>query len=89
MKRTDVIDEDGNEMVAPDPTSDVGRIIYLLEYGRARGFRIGPVVQVGDAIVQVRDLRQPAAKDEDDKTKPVVQEPTIWQQAGYDGPDQD
>lgn len=60
-KRTDITDEDGNAIPPPDPGSPVMQIIYLLEYGRTRGFRIGPRVQVGDTIVEVRDLRQEAA----------------------------
>lgn len=65
MKKTTVIDDDGNEIVPPPDDSDVAHIIYLLEYGRKRGFRIGPTVQIGDVIVQVRDLRQEAQMHRD------------------------
>jgi hypothetical protein len=57
-RKTEIIDDDGNELAPPDPTSHVGQVIYLLEYGRKRGFRIGPTVQIGDVIVQVADIRQ-------------------------------
>lgn len=57
-KRTEVIDEDGNALPPPEPGSPVAAVIYLLEYGRLRGFRIGPTVQVDGVIVQVADLRQ-------------------------------
>ena len=54
----DVLDDDGNIIPPPPADHPVMAVIYLLEYGRKRGFRIGPTVQVGDTIVQVRDLRQ-------------------------------
>jgi hypothetical protein len=57
-KRTDVIDEDGNIINPPQVDSPITAIVWLLEYGRKRGFKIGPTVQVGDTIVQVEDLRQ-------------------------------
>lgn len=57
-KRDEVIDEDGNALPPPEPGSPVAMIIYLLEYGRKRGFKIGPRVQVGDAVAEVLDLRQ-------------------------------
>ena len=56
--KTAVIDEDGNELTPPEPGSTLAQVIYLLEYGRKRGFQIGPALQVGDIIVQVRDLRE-------------------------------
>jgi hypothetical protein len=52
------VDEDGNPIGAPDPQSDAGRLIYLLEWARLRGFRLGPTLQIGGLIVQVADLRQ-------------------------------
>jgi hypothetical protein len=64
-KRDEVIDDDGNILAPPAPDSPVGQLIYLLEYGRKRGFRIGPRVQVGDTIVEVLDLRQRKAVQED------------------------
>lgn len=57
-KKREVIDEEGNVMAPPEPGSPVAQIIYLLEYGRRYGFRIGPRVQVGDTIAEVLDLRQ-------------------------------
>lgn len=51
-------DDDGNELTPPSPDSDIGQLIYLLEYGRQRGFRIGPRVQIGDVVLEVADLRQ-------------------------------
>lgn len=57
-KRDEVIDDDGNVLLPPEPGSPVAQIIYLLEYGRKRGFRIGPRVQVGDTVAEVLDLRQ-------------------------------
>ena len=57
-KRHEVIDDDGNALPPPEPGSPVAQIIYLLEYGRLRGFRIGPRVQIGDAVAEVLDLRQ-------------------------------
>lgn len=61
-------DEEGNDLIPPDPSSQVYQLIYLLEYGRKRGFRIGPTLQIGDVIVQVRDLREqvPEIKAEPD-----------------------
>lgn len=58
MRKTTMVDEDGNEILPPEPNSPVGQLIYLLEWGRKRGFRIGPTVQIGDVILQVRDLRE-------------------------------
>lgn len=66
-RKIDIVDDDGNELPPPDPGSPVAQIIYLLEYGRKRGFMIGPRVQVGDAIVEVRDLRQAAAHARDQR----------------------
>jgi len=51
-------DEDGNIVPVPPAESDLAQLIQLLEYGRRRGFRIGPTVRVGALVVQVQDLRQ-------------------------------
>lgn len=57
-KPTASIDEHGNALLEVDPNSMVGQLVALLEYGRRRGFRIGPFVQIGDVRLQVQDLRQ-------------------------------
>lgn len=56
----DIIDDDGNLIAPPPPDSPVAQIVWLLEYARKREFQIG-AIQIGDTIVQVRDLRQNAA----------------------------
>jgi hypothetical protein len=60
-RKTEVTDEDGNIIPPPDPNHPVMAIVWLLEYGRTRGFQIGPHVQVGDTVVTVKDLRQAVA----------------------------
>ena len=74
MKKTDIIDDDGNLLPPPDPSSPVAQFIYLIEYGRTRGFVIGPHVQIGDLIVEVRDMRQAAqmARDRQQGTPDLV-----------------
>lgn len=57
-KRDDIIDDDGNLILPPPADSDVAALIYLLEYGRKRGFLIGPTVKIGETTVQVVDIRQ-------------------------------
>jgi hypothetical protein len=66
----DVLDDDGNIIDPPPPDHPVHAVIYLLEYGRKRGFKIGPTVQVGDTIVQVADLRQARANSQDRAQEP-------------------
>lgn len=51
-------DEDGNPVPQPVVASDVSDLIQLMEYGRRKGFRIGPTVRVGKIVLQIRDLRQ-------------------------------
>lgn len=82
IKRRPFADEDGNIINEPPPDSPIAQIIYLLEYGRQRGFKIGPTVQVGDTTVQVTDLRQLRESVRTDTT-----EVSIWKQHGYDGDD--
>lgn len=72
-------DDEGNNLPVPPADSDIGQLIYLLEYGRQRGFRIGPTVQIGNVIVQVSDLRQ-----HEGRAQSETPEPTIWQQNGHD-----
>ena len=62
-RKSDVIDDDGNIIDPPPPDHAVRAIVWLIEYGRRRGFLIGPTVQVGDVIVQVRDLRLEAERE--------------------------
>lgn len=57
MKKSPIATDDGAD-IQIDPSSDVGQLIMLLEYARARGFQVGPTVQIGSVIAQVRDLRQ-------------------------------
>jgi hypothetical protein len=57
-RKHEIIDDDGNALPPPAPDTDVALIIYLLEYGRKRGFRIGPTLKVGETVLQVADLRQ-------------------------------
>lgn len=70
-------DDDGNPLAVPDPTSNVGQLIYLLEWARQRGFRVGPTIQIGDLVVQVQDIRQASASHADEP------DPGPWRQAGY------
>ena len=57
------IDEHGNPLPEVDPMSSAGQLIALLEYCRRRQFRIGPMVKIGDVMVQVQDLRQDDGRD--------------------------
>lgn len=57
-RKHEVLDDHGNALPPPEAGTDVANIIYLLEYGRTRDFRIGPIVKVGETTVQVLDLRQ-------------------------------
>ncbi len=82
MATRQVLDDDGNALPAPDPTSDVGQLIYLLEYARLRGFELGPTLQIGNTVVQVKDLRQRAEQFDRETTK--VSERSIWQENGHD-----
>ena len=76
-------DVDGNPLVSPTGDSDVGRLVYLLEWARRRGFRIGPTVRVGTLILQVQDLRQ----DEGQRIAGNEPDPGPWRTAGHDGDD--
>lgn len=68
----------------PHPDSPVYDLMFLLEWGRDRGFRIGPHVEIDGLRVQVADLRQ-------GKIEGVVMPdaPTggtdIWRENGYEG----
>lgn len=75
-------DEAGN-VIAIDPVSSVGQLVALLEYGRARGYRIGPFVKLDGLTVQVQDLRQPEGRG---VAPPPDQGP--WSAAGYEEGDE-
>lgn len=61
-KKDEVIDDDGNVLPPPEPGTDAAHVIYLLEYARKRGFRIGPELKVGAIEMSVIDLRQNDAR---------------------------
>lgn len=47
-------------MAARKPSTDnVDRAIRLLTWARAKGFKVGPVIVVGDVTLSVEDVRQP------------------------------
>lgn len=71
-------DEKGNE-IPIDPVSPVGQLIALLEYGRARGYRIGPTVKIDGLVVQVQDLRQTEGRG----VPGAGDGPGPWTLAGY------
>lgn len=62
-RKHEIIDDDGNVLAPPEPGTDAAHIVYLLEYGRKRGFQIGPTVKVGETVLQVVDLRQAAQQN--------------------------
>lgn len=74
MSKKDIIDDDGNIIAPPPADHPVRAIVWLLEYGRTRGFRIGPRIQVGDTIVECADLRL-IAKEYGGEPKPSDLEP--------------
>jgi hypothetical protein len=51
-------DEHGNPVLEVDPLSSAGQLVALLEWARRRNFKLGPMVKIGDVMVQVTDLRQ-------------------------------
>jgi len=71
---------EGEMLVVPEPGTDVAHLIYLLEYARRRGFRVGPAVQIGGLAIQVQDLRQV----EDDPAR-SASDPGVWAVHGYSG----
>lgn len=75
-------DEDGNLLGVPPAETPVGQLIYLIEWCRLRGVRLGPTVQIGELVVQVRDLRQ----NEQDRAAQAPDDPGPWAAAGYTGP---
>jgi hypothetical protein len=72
-------DDDGNPLPQPAPASDLADLIQLLEYGRLKGFKIGPTIRVGKIVTTVRDLRQRDQQTAKDDTP----EPSIWEEHGY------
>lgn len=73
-------DEDGNVVPVPPAESDLAQLIQLLEYGRRRGFRIGPTVKIGQLVTQVQDLRQTEGTGQG-----LEPDPGPWRAAGYEG----
>jgi hypothetical protein len=55
---------------------DVKALIALLEYGRRRGFRFGPVIKIGSVELQAVDLR--------DSKKGGSSDVDPWAAAGYE-----
>ena len=55
---------EGETLVVPEPGTDVAHLIYLLEYCRRSGFKLGPQVQIGSIAVVVTDMRQLEGADE-------------------------
>jgi hypothetical protein len=49
---------EGEPLAVPEPGTDVAHLIYLLEYCRRSGFKLGPHVQIGSIAVVVTDMRQ-------------------------------
>jgi hypothetical protein len=69
---------------------DVDRVMALLEWGRKRGFQIGPSVEVGTVKLMVRDLR-PALReklgdDQDDEEHVPLSDIMAEHGAGADVP---
>ena len=77
-------DDDGNPLALPDPQSDVGQLIYLLEWARIRGFRIGPEVRIGGLGVVVRDLRQTEKRRDPDDTVSNYEKAGPWAAHGHE-----
>lgn len=72
--------EDGEFLSPPDPSSPVGQLIYLIEWARLRGVRIGPVVEIGDLKLQIQDLRQHEGRRGGD----AEADKGPWAAAGYE-----
>lgn len=56
---------------------DVKALIALLEYGRRRGFRFGPIIKIGSVELQAVDLRDGNKKEASSDVDP-------WAAAGYE-----
>lgn len=71
-------DEDGNDIPEVKPDSDLGQIMAFMEWGRRRGFVIGPTIQVGETIVQIADPKARIEKTE------RVPDTSIWASHGHE-----
>lgn len=49
-------------MPARKPPNSVDELIRLAAWARERGYRIGPVVELGELKLQLQDLRQPGVE---------------------------
>lgn len=58
----------------PEPTGDAGNAIALLEWARRRGFRIGPILEVGTVKMQIVDLQQARGEVDPRGTEPTLEE---------------
>lgn len=71
-------DADGNEIIPPAPSTDAAQLVYLLEWARVRGFRLGPAIRIGGLTLQVQDLRQTEGRN-----LPGLPEIDPWEAAGH------
>lgn len=72
----DVPDENDDGDPIEFDNGDVKSLIALLEYGRRRGFRFGPVIKIGSVELQAVDLR--------DSKKGGSSDVDPWAAAGYE-----
>jgi hypothetical protein len=72
----DVPDENDDGDPIEIDNGDVMALIALLEYGRRRGFRFGPVIKIGSVELQAVDLR--------DNKKEARSDVDPWAAAGYE-----
>lgn len=70
-------DPDEDPPLAAPGDNDVDHLMRLLSWGRANGYRIGPMVTVGNVSAQVADIRQ-ARKD----LGAEAGEPTVYEEHG-------
>jgi hypothetical protein len=73
----DIPDENDDGDPIEFASDDAKALIALLEYGRRRGFRFGPVIKIGSIELQVTDLR--------DAKKETSADVSPWAAAGYEG----
>lgn len=69
--------DEAGTIIPIDPASLVGQLVLLLEYCRARGYRIGPIVKIDGLQVQVQDLRQSEGRGD------VMPDVGPWTAAGW------